>query len=151
MYVSDGLNCFIAVQVEMHAFWRNDRVMKWCNQQGIHVTAYAPISSPHMAASMEKGHLNLLQVEIVSTVLPLTSFPKLSCSMWYQLSHLHVTVQWRCISDRMLPLRYCPLICLSPSVHKGLVLRGTPTPSWQQCHVPCEVSVSAHSLACGQF
>lgn len=46
----------------MHAYWRNDRVFEWCKQQGIHVTAYGPLSSPGMAASMDKDHLNLLEV-----------------------------------------------------------------------------------------
>ena len=55
------------VQVEMHARWRNDRVLKWCSQQGIHVTAYAPMSSPQMADSMDKGHLQLLEARLFST------------------------------------------------------------------------------------
>ena len=46
----------------MHPYWRNDRVFKWCNQQGIHVTAYGPLSSPQMADSMDKDHLNLIEV-----------------------------------------------------------------------------------------
>lgn len=50
------------VQVEMHAHWRNDRVLKWCNQQGIHVSAYAPLSSPSTMANMEKDVPNLMQV-----------------------------------------------------------------------------------------
>lgn len=63
----------------MHAFWRNDRVFKWCNQQGIHVTAYGPLSSPHMAATMDKKHLNLLQVcwFLLCVVLETPSFTSL--------------------------------------------------------------------------
>lgn len=46
----------------MHAHWRNDRVLKWCNQQGIHVSAYGPLSSPVTVASMEKDVPNEMEV-----------------------------------------------------------------------------------------
>lgn len=46
----------------MHAHWRNDRLLKWCDQQGIHVSAYAPLSSPVTMASMEKDVPNLMEV-----------------------------------------------------------------------------------------
>ena len=50
------------VQIEMHAHWKNARVLKWCNQQGIHVSAYGPLSSPATMASMEKDVPNLMEV-----------------------------------------------------------------------------------------
>lgn len=53
----------------MHARWRNDRVLEWCSNQGIHVTAYAPMSSPQMADSMDKGHLHLLEASLLCTSL----------------------------------------------------------------------------------
>ena len=54
-------------------------MFKWCNQQGIHVTAYGPLSSPHMAATMDKKHLNLLQVcwFLLCVVLETPSFTSL--------------------------------------------------------------------------
>ena len=55
------------VQVEMHAHWRNDRVLKWCDQQGIHVSAYAPLSSPVSMANMEKDVPNLMEVHPCQT------------------------------------------------------------------------------------
>ena len=33
-------------QVEIHPLWRNDRTVAFCNEHGIHVTAYAPLGSP---------------------------------------------------------------------------------------------------------
>jgi len=53
---------FWRVQVEMHAHWRNDRLLKWCNQQGIHVSAYAPLSSPQTMEGMGKDVPNLMEV-----------------------------------------------------------------------------------------
>lgn len=50
------------LQVEMHAHWRNDRLLKWCNQQGIHVSAYGPLSSPATVANMEKDVPNEMEV-----------------------------------------------------------------------------------------
>lgn len=33
-------------QVEVHPHWRNDRTIQFCKDKNIHVTAYAPLSSP---------------------------------------------------------------------------------------------------------
>lgn len=52
----------VSLQVEMHAHWRNDRLMKWCNQQGIHVSAYGPLSSPQTMQGMGKDVPNLMEV-----------------------------------------------------------------------------------------
>lgn len=52
-------------QVEMHAHWRNDRLLKWCNQQGIHVSAYAPLSSPQTMEMMGKDVPNLMEDKTV--------------------------------------------------------------------------------------
>ena len=41
-------------QVEMHAHWNNDRLLKSCNQQALHVSAYAPLSSPQTMEGMGK-------------------------------------------------------------------------------------------------
>ncbi|KAK9866609.1 hypothetical protein WJX84_000733 [Apatococcus fuscideae] len=42
-----GARMYPAVnQVEIHPHWRNDRTIKFCKEKGIHVTAYAPLSSP---------------------------------------------------------------------------------------------------------
>lgn len=60
---------FWHVQVEMHAHWRNDRLLKWCNQQGIHVSAYGPLSSPQTMEGMGKDVPNLMEVSYAA--LPL--------------------------------------------------------------------------------
>ncbi|KAK9866614.1 hypothetical protein WJX84_005810 [Apatococcus fuscideae] len=33
-------------QVEVHPHWRNDRLLNFCKDKGIHVTAYGPLTSP---------------------------------------------------------------------------------------------------------
>ncbi|DBA83612.1 TPA: hypothetical protein ACH3X1_006179 [Trebouxia sp. C0004] len=48
-------------QVEVHCHFRNERVIAWCKKEGIHVTAYAPLSSPQTMTSMKKTVPNLLQ------------------------------------------------------------------------------------------
>lgn len=50
------------LQVEVHPHFRNERLLKWCKEEGIHVTAYAPLSSPQTMASQKKSVPNLLKV-----------------------------------------------------------------------------------------
>ena len=49
-------------QVEVHCHFRNQPVIDWCKQEGIHVTAYAPLSSPSTVSKMGKDLPNLLKV-----------------------------------------------------------------------------------------
>jgi len=60
------------VQVEVHCHWRNDRTVEWCKKEGIHVTAYAPLSSPQTMSLEHKDVPNLLKVKCiaVNSLLP---------------------------------------------------------------------------------
>lgn len=48
--------------MEVHCHWRNDRTIDWCKQEGVHVTAYAPLSSPQTMRKEGKDVPNLLKV-----------------------------------------------------------------------------------------
>ena len=50
------------LQVEVHCHFKNDRVVQWCEQAGIHVTAYAPLSSPQSMANSDVPNLLLVRV-----------------------------------------------------------------------------------------
>ncbi len=41
-WLMEGCN----VQVEVHPHWRNQRLLDFCKDKGIHVTAYGPLTSP---------------------------------------------------------------------------------------------------------
>lgn len=59
----------------MHAHWKNDRLLKWCNQQGIHVSAYGPLSSPATMASMEKDVPNEMEVCVLNITAEHIRYP----------------------------------------------------------------------------
>ena len=42
-------------QVEAHPYFRNDALLAFCQQQGVHVTAYSPLGSPDSAAIMGRA------------------------------------------------------------------------------------------------
>mmetsp|Transcript_21207 Transcript_21207/g.63526 ORF Transcript_21207/g.63526 Transcript_21207/m.63526 type:complete len:522 (-) Transcript_21207:302-1867(-) len=43
-------------QVEMHPFFRNDELLAYCKEQGVHVTAYSPLGSPDSADVMKRRY-----------------------------------------------------------------------------------------------
>lgn len=55
------------LQVEVHVNFRNERTIDWCKKEGIHVTAYAPLSSPQTMSAQKKSVPNLLEVSHVCT------------------------------------------------------------------------------------
>lgn len=66
-------------QVEVHCHWRNDRTVDWCKQEGIHVTAYAPLSSPQTMRKEGKDVPNLLKVLYLFSQLQLSKVATCLC------------------------------------------------------------------------
>jgi diketogulonate reductase-like aldo/keto reductase len=36
-------------QVEAHPYWNNNKLVQWCQANGVHLTAYSPLGSPDSA------------------------------------------------------------------------------------------------------
>ena len=49
-------------QVEVHPYFRNDAHISWCQDNSIHVTAYAPLGSPDSASLLARTAPVLMQV-----------------------------------------------------------------------------------------
>lgn len=49
------------LQVEAHPYFRNERLLQFCAQQGVHVTAYSPLGSPDSAGMFKRQAPALLQ------------------------------------------------------------------------------------------
>lgn len=48
--------------MEVHAHYRNEHVRDWAKQNGVHVTAYSPLSSPALVKDMGMDFPELLKV-----------------------------------------------------------------------------------------
>lgn len=60
---------FWALQVEVHPYFRNDRLYRYCQDHNIHVTAYAPVSSPATMKNQGYDVPNLLNVCTTESIL----------------------------------------------------------------------------------
>ena len=48
--------------MEVHPYHRNDALLAWCRQRGIHVTAYSPLGSPDSESILPRSKpLRLLE------------------------------------------------------------------------------------------
>lgn len=63
-YPAARLSAMLCWQIEMHPNWRNDRVLDWAKEHGIHITAYAPLSSPDTAATEDAPNLMKVPVPV---------------------------------------------------------------------------------------
>lgn len=46
-------------QVELHPFWRQDELVKFCQLKGIHVSAHTPLGVPITSSSLQSGSASL--------------------------------------------------------------------------------------------
>ena len=44
-------------QFEAHPYFRNDALIQFCKEQGIHVTAYSPLGSPDSGAKLSDRNI----------------------------------------------------------------------------------------------
>ena len=51
--------------MEAHPYWRNEALLAWCGDHGIHVTAYSPLASPDSAALFRRRTQRLLEDPLV--------------------------------------------------------------------------------------
>lgn len=55
-------------QVEIHPYWRQERLVSFCRKNNIHVTAYSPLGSPDSAAMFNRHAPVLMQDPVVKAV-----------------------------------------------------------------------------------
>ena len=56
----------------MHPYHRNERIIEWCKEKNIHVTAYSPLGSPDSASMFRRTTPVLLQDQSVIDVAATT-------------------------------------------------------------------------------
>lgn len=55
-------------QVEAHPYHINEALLAWCQQHGIHVTAYSPLGSPDSAALFSRQAPSLMEDSTVASI-----------------------------------------------------------------------------------
>lgn len=49
--------------MEVHPYWRQDKIHAWCKEKGVHLTAFSPLGSPDSAAIFKRSGPPLLENE----------------------------------------------------------------------------------------
>lgn len=74
------------MQVEVHAHYRNEHVRDWAKKNGVHVTAYSPLSSPALVKDMGMDFPELMQVYCI----PFLGFKVLPAPTYLYVHASHV-------------------------------------------------------------
>eukprot|EP00210_Caulerpa_lentillifera_P001169 g1125.t1 len=76
------------VQVEIHPYFRNDALIAWCKEQGIHVTAYSPLGgSPENETLVKKALPKLMENETLEQIANQVSKSKGQVLIRWALQH----------------------------------------------------------------
>ncbi|KAJ7526637.1 hypothetical protein O6H91_16G016000 [Diphasiastrum complanatum] len=60
-------------QVELHPFWRQDELIKFCQSKGIHVSAHTPLGIPESSLASISGIESPEEIEVAPTSAPIFS------------------------------------------------------------------------------
>lgn len=64
------------VQVEIHPYWRQQKLLSFCEQNALHVTAYSALGSPDSESIIQRPSKKLLEDETVHAVAEQEQLPK---------------------------------------------------------------------------
>ena len=75
------------LQVEVHPYWRQDGLLKYCQDKGIHMTAYSPLGSPDSSAMFQRTGPKLMDDPTLTAIAARLKKSPAQCLIRWGLQH----------------------------------------------------------------
>jgi len=75
------------LQVEVHPYWRQDGLLKYCRSKGIHVTAFSPLGSPDSSTMFQRSGPKLMDDPALGAIASRLQKSPAQCLIRWGLQH----------------------------------------------------------------
>ena len=75
------------VQVEVHPYWRQDSLLAYCKDKGIHVTAYSPLGSPDSSTMFQRKGPKLMDDPTLAAIASKLNKSPAQCLIRWGIQH----------------------------------------------------------------
>ncbi|UPQ98615.1 NADP-dependent oxidoreductase [Chloropicon primus] len=75
------------LQVEVHPYWRQDSLLTYCQEKGIHVTAYSPLGSPDSSTMFQRKGPKLMDDPVLASVASKLNKSPAQCLIRWGIQH----------------------------------------------------------------
>jgi diketogulonate reductase-like aldo/keto reductase len=75
------------LQVEVHPYWRQDGLLKYCQEKGIHMTAFSPLGSPDSSSMFRRTGPKLMDDPTLTSIAAKLNRSPAQCLIRWGLQH----------------------------------------------------------------
>ena len=75
------------LQVEVHPYWRQDALLSYCGEKGIHVTAYSPLGSPDSSSMFQRTGPKLMDDPTLGAIASKLQRSPAQCLIRWGIQH----------------------------------------------------------------
>ena len=75
------------LQVEVHPYWRQDSLLKYCKEKSIHMTAFSPLGSPDSSSMFQRSGPKLMDDPILTAIAAKLNRSPAQCLIRWGIQH----------------------------------------------------------------